>query len=162
MLLPPKLELFPEINLIGNRITMSLQNNKTADLWKNFMPLLKEIPDLKKKELYSVQNYPAGYFENFNPAAAFEKWAAVEIENAAPVPNKLEGLSISAGLYAIFHYRGSSTDSSIFQYIFTEWLPSSGYVLDSRPHFEILGEKYRNADPGSEEDIYIPVKSKQT
>jgi hypothetical protein len=31
-------------------------------------------------------------------------------------------------------------------------------MLDNRPHFEILGEKYKNADPDSEEDVYIPVK----
>jgi AraC family transcriptional regulator len=160
--LQPKLVNFPGINLIGKRITMSLQDNKTTELWKSFMPLRNEIPDTKGKELFSVQEYPAGYFKNFNPAASFEKWAAVEVENVPQIPNTFESFAIPAGLYAVFHYKGSSADSSIFRYIFTQWLPASGYELDNRQHFEILGEKYRNADPGSEEDIYIPVKAKKS
>jgi AraC family transcriptional regulator len=40
-------------------------------------------------------------------------------------------------------------------------LPNSNYHLDDRPHFEILGEKYKNADPGSEEEIWIPIKAKK-
>jgi AraC family transcriptional regulator len=45
-----------------------------------------------------------------------------------------------------------------FTYIFTRWLPASGYQLDNRPHFEILGDKYKNNDPESEEEIWIPVR----
>jgi AraC family transcriptional regulator len=32
--------------------------------------------------------------------------------------------------------------------------------LDNRPHFEILGEKYKQGSPDSEEEIWIPVKEK--
>jgi AraC family transcriptional regulator len=47
-----------------------------------------------------------------------------------------------------------------FKYIFEEWLPSAIYGLDNRPHFEILGAKYKNNDDSSEEEIWIPVKLK--
>ncbi len=70
----------------------------------------------------------------------------------------METFCIPEGQYAVFHYKGSSADSSIFQYIFGEWLPKSGYELDDRPHFEILGAQYKNNDPESEEEIWIPVK----
>jgi AraC family transcriptional regulator len=40
-------------------------------------------------------------------------------------------------------------------------VPASNYDLDDRPHFEILGDKYKNGDPNSEEDIWIPIKPKQ-
>jgi len=74
---------------------------------------------------------------------------------------KWKGIFLSSGLYAVFHYIGSSTGISIFhQNIFNVWLPSSDYLLDDRPHFEILGEKYKNNDPLSEEDIWIPIKPK--
>lgn len=29
------------------------------------------------------------------------------------------------------------------------WLPNSDYLLDDRPHFELLGDKYKNNDPNS-------------
>lgn len=61
-------------------------------------------------------------------------------------------------MYAVFDYKGSSDDGSVFKYIFNTWLPQSGYQLDNRPHFEVLGDKYRNSDPNSEEEIWIPIK----
>ncbi|MFT5513068.1 MAG: AraC family transcriptional regulator, partial [Bacteroidia bacterium] len=47
-----------------------------------------------------------------------------------------------------------------FGYIFGEWIPNSIYDIDSRPHFEILGDKYKNDHPNSEEEIWIPIKEK--
>jgi AraC family transcriptional regulator len=68
---------------------------------------------------------------------------------------------LPSGLYAVFDYKGSSNDQSIFLYIFGSWLPNSGYNLDDRPHFEVLGNKYKNNDPTSEEEIWIPIKPRQ-
>ncbi|MDP5096829.1 MAG: GyrI-like domain-containing protein [Flavobacterium sp.] len=39
-------------------------------------------------------------------------------------------------------------------------MPNSEYQLDNRPHFEILGAKYKNNAPDSEEEIWIPIKRK--
>lgn len=64
----------------------------------------------------------------------------------------------SEGLYAVFDYKGSSEVHKFIQYIYTSWLPNSEYKLDHRPHFEVLGEKYKNNDPNSEEEIWIPIQ----
>jgi AraC family transcriptional regulator len=72
----------------------------------------------------------------------------------------METYTLPGGLYAVFFYKGLNTDTSIFEYIHRTWLPNSNYLLDNRPHFEILGEKYKNADPNSEEEIWIPIKLK--
>ncbi|MBL7922291.1 MAG: GyrI-like domain-containing protein [Bacteroidia bacterium] len=73
----------------------------------------------------------------------------------------METFLLAGGLYALFDYKGSSGDPSIFQYIFGTWFPSSEYFLDDRPHFELLGDKYKNNDPTSEEEIWVPIKPKQ-
>jgi AraC family transcriptional regulator len=158
----PQIELLPEIKLIGKKLRMSLLNNNTVDLWKNFMSFRHVIEDRKGNVFYAVQVYEPDYFKSYDPSVEFEKWAAVEVNDFANKPDEMESFTIPAGLYAVFHYKGSSLDSRIFQYIFTAWLPKSNYQLDNRPHFEILGEKYKNADPDSEEDIYIPVQQKST
>jgi AraC family transcriptional regulator len=72
----------------------------------------------------------------------------------------METFTLTGGLYAVFDYKGSSNDPGIFQYIFGIWIPESNYLLDDRPHFEVLGEKYKNADPNSEEEIWIPIQQK--
>jgi putative chromate ion transporter len=62
-------------------------------------------------------------------------------------------------LSAVFAFKGDlSLAQKTFEYIFKTWLPNSKYNLDNRPHFEILGEKYKNNDPASEEEIWIPIK----
>ena len=158
--LPPHLSTLNEKKLIGKRLTMNLADNKTGELWRCFMPRRKEITNNLTNDLISMTVYQPGHFADFKPTREFEKWAAVEVADFDNVPDEMETFILAAGLYAVFDYKGSSTDSSIFQYIFGTWLPNSEYLLDDRPHFEVLGPKYKNADPESEEEIWIPVRKK--
>ena len=59
-------------------------------------------------------------------------------------------------------YIGAATMAQpTFQYILGTWLPNSDYSLDDRAHFEILGNKYKNNESDSEEEIWIPIKPKK-
>ena len=158
----PRIEVLAEKKLIGKRITMSLSNNKTGELWRSFMLRRKEVTNNVGTELYSMQVYGHLYFDDFNPNNEFEKWATIEVTDFATIPDGMETITLAGGLYAVFLHKGAaSTGPKTFKYIFGTWLPTSEYALDSRPHFEMLGEKYKNEDPGSEEEIWIPIKLKK-
>ena len=157
----PRIEILNEKKLIGKRLTMSLANNRTGELWQSFMPKRREIINTVSNDLISMQVYKPAHFAEFKPTNEFEKWATVEVTNFENVPTDMETFTLKGGLYAVFDYKGSSNDPSVFQFIFGTWLPSSEYDLDDRPHFEVLGEKYKNNDPTSEEEIWIPVQPKQ-
>ena len=157
----PGIESIAEKKFAGRRITMSFAENRTRELWQGFMPLRREIADAVGMELYSVEVYPADFFDAFDPEAAFEKWAAVEVASFDALPEGLETLTAPAGLYAVFPHRGPASEAIItYTYIFQNWLPASEYRLDDRPHFAVMGEKYKNEDPDSEEEIWIPVQPK--
>lgn len=156
----PRIEILHKKKLIGKRINMSIANNKTYELWHSFMPRRKEIVNIIGTDLYSIKVYESTYFNNFNPNNEFEKWAAIEVEDFNTVPIDMNCITLTGGLYAVFDYKGSSADASIFEYIFAEWLPNSEFILDNKPHFEVLGSKYKNNDIESEEEIWIPVKQK--
>jgi AraC family transcriptional regulator len=150
--------------LIGKRLQMSLANNKTRTLWQSFMPHRKEVNNHLNSDLFSMQVYEnaLNYFENFNPHTVFEKWAAVEVTDFDNIPAGMESYTLNGGLYVVFSHKGdNSTANKVFEYIFATWLPESNYDLDNREHFEILGEKYKNDDPDSEEEIWIPIKFKR-
>lgn len=67
-----------------------------------------------------------------------------------------------SALYAGFIHKGAdSTASKTFEYIFGTWLPNSEYLLDNRPYFERLGEKYKNEYLSTEEEIWIPIKQRK-
>lgn len=158
----PRIEPLTGKKLAGKHLTMSLANNTTGLLWQSFMQKRKEIANVIGTDLYSMQLYDPSYFESFNPAATFEKWAAVEVSSFDQLPEGFEPFTLPSGLYAVFtHIGGPSTGSQTFQYIFQNWLPASDYRLDNRPHFELLGAKYSNNDPNSEEEIWIPVRAKE-
>ncbi|MEW5675126.1 GyrI-like domain-containing protein [Flavobacterium enshiense] len=156
----PRIEITPERKLIGKQITLSISDNKTGELWRSFMLRRNEIKNTVGSNLYSLQRYDDLYFSHFNPNTTFEKWAAVEVSDFKTIPVDMQTLILNKGTYAVFNYKGSSNDNSIFQYIFATWLPDSGYEVDNRLHFEILGPNYKNNDATSEEEIWIPIKTK--
>lgn len=154
------IRLLPNKKLIGIRMRMSLSENKTNELWRSFMPRRKEVKNAVSSDLYSLQVYGSNYFTEFNPSAFFEKWALVEVPDTNEIPKGMESFILHEGLYAVFFYKGSASEGQkVFQHIFTEWMPSSTYKLDNRPHFELLGSKYKNNDPDSEEEIWIPIRA---
>ena len=156
----PAIVVLSAKTLVGKRLKMSFAKNRTVELWKSFMPRLKEINHRVSGDLFSIQLFDElPDFSKFNPTLMFEKWAAAEVSNQDTIPDGMEAIHLEGGLYAVFAYKGAVSEAAVFfQYIFDTWLPGSEYTLDSRPHFEILGEKYNNDSADSEEEIWIPVK----
>jgi AraC family transcriptional regulator len=160
----PRIEKIDEKKLVGKRMEMSYTDHRIGKLWGSFKPRRKEIKNKVSSDLISLAIYKSTHFNTFNPTNKFERWAAVEVANLNNVPVELETLILPSGLYAVFDYKGMNSGpevASFFQYIYNEWLPNSNFILDDRPHFEVLGEKYKNNDPFSEEEIWIPIKAAQ-
>ncbi|WP_460634888.1 GyrI-like domain-containing protein [Larkinella harenae] len=158
----PRIEILPEKKLVGKRLRMSVANDRTGELWRSFMPRRKEIANPVTTELVSLQVYDKPFtYADFLLTIEFEKWALLEVADFEAIPDGMTAFTLPGGLYAVFHYKGASSDfAETFHHIFGTWLPHSDYMLDHRPHFEVLGEKYRNNDPDSEEEIWVPIRFK--
>ncbi|AEL25467.1 GyrI-like domain-containing protein [Cyclobacterium marinum] len=142
--------------LVGFNSPMSIMRNKTQALWKRFM----KQNTIESSEFIAMQIYGPDYFSTFDPTKAFQQWACVEVDNLELIPEEMAPVLIPAGLYAKFNYKGPSTDHSIYDYIYRQWLPKSKYTIDNRPHFQVMGEKYSNTSSDSEEEIWIPILNK--
>ncbi|SFR68356.1 GyrI-like domain-containing protein [Maribacter stanieri] len=157
----PRIVELKSKQLVGLNQEMSLVDNKTFELWKNFRQRSKNILNKSSQDFISLQIYPKGYFETFSPAKRFVKWACVEVDDNKSISTDFQSLNLEGGLYAVFDYKGTAESApAFFQYIYGEWIPKSDYILDDRPHFEVLSDKYKNNDPASEEEIWIPIKAK--
>lgn len=155
------IKLLGEKKLVGKRVQMSFAINTTRDLWQSFMPHLKEITNRTGKELFSAEVYPPLFFQHYSINTNFEKWAAVEVTDHNNIPKEMEAFVFPAGLYALFIHKGKAEKGpETYRYIFMDRLPESGYELDNRPHFAVMGEKYKRDDDASEEEIWIPVRPK--
>ncbi|MFN5219283.1 MAG: GyrI-like domain-containing protein [Sphingomonadales bacterium] len=141
---------------ISSEMSLSTSQNQIPELWGKLRRQQKQRFTVDPDYFYSVNVYPANYFENFNPSTTFVKHALVSSEYAIKSDLSWNTFEMPGGLYAVFTHRGP--DISIFQYIYTQWLPGSGYILDDRPHFEKMPASYIPGHPESEEEIYIPIR----
>lgn len=143
----PTLTTLPHTLLVGMHLEMSFVANRTKELWQQFMPRRKDIQHTANNYLYSLEVYPEGFFASFNPEATFEKWAAVSVSQIADLPPGMESIAVK-GLYAVFTYKGPPSQAAAFyQHIHAVWLPTSGYQLDHRPHFALMGELSKVSTP---------------
>ena len=153
----PRIETLEPKTLIGMRLPMSLAEDRTRELWSGFMPRRSEVQNRLTSSFISLQSYsqsgpPA-------PETVFEKWAVVEVAEGTEPPAGLEVFELAGGLYAVFiHHGPASAWPRTAQHIFGVWLPSSGYTLDARPHFEVLPGEYEPDDPEAEEEVWIPIR----
>ena len=157
----PKIIVTAEIKLVGMHTKTSLNNSKTAGVWKQFMCRKKEIQNIKNTWHYSVQSYDTDLkMDNFTSDTIFETHAAVEVNNFEEIPHAMEAFKIEGGTYAVFIHKGATnTFHKTANFIFNIWLPNSKYELDNRLHFEIMKEKYLGPNnPNSEEEVWVPIK----
>ena len=147
---PPKI-------LVGMKREMSLIDNQTQQLFQAFMPKRKEVPHMVNADVYDLIVYPPNFFVLLNPLRPFIKWAGVEVSEVGDLPEGLSFFQIPAGRYAVFTHKGPSSDTSTFEKIFTQWLPNSEHELADRPHFDIMGDKYKGDQEDSEEEIWVPI-----
>lgn len=161
MIKEPNIVTLENKKLVGLTIEMSIIDNKTFELFSAFMPRLKQIQNAINTDIYEVLIYNSNYLKNFNTANIFTKWATVEVKNYDTIPEGFKTLRLDKGLYAVFNYKGLPQNfGTLMSYIYTDWLPKSKYQLGKRPHFNILGNKYKRNHPDSEETVWIPIQLK--
>ncbi len=157
----PEIKKIPQKYLVGISAQMSLSENRTKELWQTLMPRRREIKNRIGTDRISMQVYDESWdYEKFSPTTKFTRWAGLEVLSFANVPAGLETHVLTGGKYAVFHHKGPvTTFPKTWDYIFNEWLPESGYELDKREHFEVLGKDYKPLDPDAEEKVWIPIKN---
>ncbi len=159
-IMKPRIELVSQKNLVGNVLKMSMKEDRTFELWSGFMPKSVTLKNTVGTDLYSLQivEKSIGY-KDFDANTEFLKWAAIEVKDFTDIPDGLEAYVLQGGLYAVFLHKGLSSDfHKTMQYIFGQWLPKSDYELDDRVQFAIMGDTYKNNDPSSEEEVFVPIK----
>lgn len=156
----PQIKMISDKQFVGMSQKMSLVTDSTGVLFSTFMPRKKEILNVANSNVIDLRVYNEDYFLKFNPTAEFVKYVLVECNPILEIPDGMEVYDFVGGEYAVFKYKGLASDKSVYEYIYTEWLPNSKYSLDNRPHFEVLGPKTKLNDPNSEEEIWVPIMSK--
>ena len=84
--------------LVGKNIKMSLTNDKTYPLWRDFKSQVLSIKNRSNSNFYSVQIYDSNLnFDEFKADTIFESWATVEVVDLSEQPISMEKLTIPKG-----------------------------------------------------------------
>ncbi len=113
----PRIEEIQAKRIFGKHLPMTLQNDRTPELWRSFMPVRKQIINGVGNDLLCVQIFDHTHdFTKFNQDALFEKWAAVEVSEFSGLPDGMEQLVIESGSYAVLTIWEDKADfSCMFQ-----------------------------------------------
>ncbi len=135
------------------RITPADENSETYGLiWKNFESFHDQIKPLSTDGAYYGVSFAA------SEEGGFDYVAGMAVEDVSATSEGLVMRNIPAARYAVFECAVQSIGDT-YRAIFSEWLPSSPYMLSSSaPSFE----QYPPADEeGSLVRIHIPVEAKE-
>ncbi len=157
----PKIVTSKAILIVGLKDSLTFMTNAqgTGNLARQFMPKRNQILNRVGAEKFSIQVYNQFEYNTMTPKTVYEKWVGVAVSNFEELPEGLETLTIKAGNYAVFNYKGKPEGFiESWQYIHANWLPNSEYQLDDRPHFEKLPEAYHPSNPITNEEIWVPIK----
>lgn len=154
-MIDPKIIEYEGGIICGASAAMTLQKFSPRSVWGGFMPLLYSIQNRLNNDLISLRQYDGIPVFGAGANPSFIYWAGVEVSSEQ---DSLQTLNIPKGTYAVFEYEGSSSDSTIWRFIYGKWIPHSKWELDDRPHFERLGAQYKDQHKDSKEQIWIPVR----
>ncbi|MCM3629710.1 GyrI-like domain-containing protein [Paenibacillus glycanilyticus] len=159
----------PKIAYLADRIvagvacnTNTSQDRNIAKAWKTFGSKWSAITNKLNEHLcYGLEMYEPGASER---EGVFAYLACVEVSIApAESDSGIASFTIPGGRYAVFTHLGSTEIlGETFDYIYKEWFPASGEQLRGTPQgggfdYELYDGRYRDGDPNSELDIYIPL-----
>src|ERR1700740_1797139 len=96
----PEIKNIPPKKLIGKCVHMNHVLDKTAGLFRSFMPHKKEIPHTVNADVICMKVYSSSYnFSVFDPMATFDKWAALEVSEVDVIPEGMETFDLPGGVY---------------------------------------------------------------
>lgn len=154
--LKPKIVEKSEFKVIGLKYFGANNNNEIPNLWRKFFERIKEI---KNRVELKTSLGVCEYVSNLTNESEFGYIACVEVNSLNEIPKGMVGEIVTSNKYAVFTHRGlSDTLGDTYEYIYSTWLPKSGYELAPSHDFELYDERFDLESENSEIDIYIPIK----
>jgi AraC family transcriptional regulator len=121
-------------------------------LWEEFVQRIGEIPACTPEDdAYGVLT---GFDET---TGEFGYLACVATDMSGPAPQGMTMLNIAPGTYAVFTFPFEDIED-IYDFVYGEWLPESGYTHGSGYDFEFYPETFIPSEEGVLMQLYVSVE----
>ena len=153
MKLEPEIENWKPIKFVGMEIgedELLHVEMPIAKLWGRFEKTQKKIPHRSRGVAYGL------YMRTEGPASHAIYVAATAVSEFDELPEGHKQYEIPGGLYALFQFSGGvDALEEASQYIYSEWLPKSGYEIREGFDMEMYAKDY---DEKGIVKIAVPVR----
>jgi AraC family transcriptional regulator len=153
---PPRFEDGKELLLAG--ISERYTSAATAGIpaqWMRFAPHIGNVPGQVGFTTY-------GAVSDCDEPGNCDYLSGVEVASAANIGSELTTLRIPARRYAVFSYHGHiSAIQQVWQSIWSNWMPESGYEATGDPALERYPETFDPRTGNGGFEIWIPVATRK-
>jgi len=153
----PKIIKLQKLLLVGMQTFGNVEDGSPPQMWDLLKCNDLDIPNRINNHMsYAVETYT-------DETETLKKWfymAGVEVDTLDSIPIQLSAKIIPDNTYACFEFKGSISPrlGELFQYIYKEWLPNSGYEQAQPYDIERYDERFLGV--GIDEsvlEILIPI-----
>ncbi len=154
-----KIAKLDALTVIGLSCDTTMKENTIPQLWGQFNEVCNEIKNPQREGL-CLGICPYVEMENFTEDDKFEYIATLPVTKVEDVPKGMKVHEIPAATYAVFTHKGPLDNlHETYEKIFSGGL--EGYELAEADQIEWYDDRFQFGQPGSEMDIYIPIKVKE-
>jgi len=147
-----------EIKVIGLTCSTTISDSKIPAVWEQLFTRMNDIPNrISPCYMLGVSEFTTNHLQE-----EFTYMACVPVIHIDEIPEGMVGRTIPSREYVMVTNKGALDKLGYtFEYIYTNWLPKSGYELAEEDDLEFYGDRFRGPnDELSEIDIYIPIQIK--
>jgi len=142
----------PTFTMVGKLYRGTNENNEIALMWREYGPHMQQVKNVVDPHV----SY--GVMDNFDATTReFDYIAAQQVSQVEDLPQGVVSWQIPQQTYAVFSTTLPSL-REVFDKIYHEWLPNSGYERAPGPEFERYDERFDPSEIHSELDLFIPVQ----
>ena len=150
----PKIKELEGFKIVGLRYFGDNKKQEIGQLWGEFNRKCDKIKHIK-------ENAPAIGLCIMLPGEMekFEYVAGMMVDSTDDINPEFVAREVPPSKYAVFTHKGLLFNlGETYNYIFTEWVKNCGYEINTMLNFEWYDDRFKDNDPASEFDIYVPIK----
>lgn len=152
----PKIVELGAFTLVGLRYFGENKNQEIPKLWGEFNGKQNLIKSRKADSPYIglciMEPCTSDKFE-------FEYVSGLMVDSTADMDPQFVARDVSASKYAVFTHKGLLKNlMETYQYIFGVWAKKTDHKINELLNFEWYDDRFKDNDPSSEFDIYIPIE----
>ncbi len=153
----PEIVSMKDLTLIGFEKNFDANNmTEIPSMWMKLMQVESQI----KNRANNTEAWGASYnMDSGGDSFSFTYFAGYEVTDTKIVPEGMVVHVAPASKYAKFSHFGPLENlSQTYTYIYSHWLPTSGYKTGNGNELEMYNQKFNPNGEGSEMFIFVPIQ----